>query len=90
MHVTEHKRRKEVLDRLARIEGHVRGLRKMVEEDKTCPEILLQFAAVRAALNKASRIVLEDHIETCMKEAAESGKTEQYIEELKEALSKLI
>ena len=90
MHNAQHKRRKEVLDRLARIEGHVRGLRKMVAEDKSCPEILLQVAAVRAALNKVSRIVLEDHMETCMKEAASSGDTEQHIEELKEALSKLI
>jgi DNA-binding FrmR family transcriptional regulator len=88
MHV--HKRRKEVSDRLARIEGHVRGLKKMVEEDKTCPEILLQVVAIRAALNKVSRIVLEDHVETCLKEAATSGETEQHLEELKEALSKLI
>jgi DNA-binding FrmR family transcriptional regulator len=86
----QHKRRKEVSDRLARIEGHVRGLRKMVEEDKTCPEILLQVIAIRAALNKVSRIVLEDHVETCLKEAATSGETEQNLEELKEALSKLI
>ncbi len=90
MHKAEHKRRKEVLDRLARIEGHVHGLRKMVEEDKSCPEILLQVAAIRAALNKVSRIVLEDHMETCMKDAASSGDTEQHLEELKDALSKLI
>jgi DNA-binding FrmR family transcriptional regulator len=90
MHTTEHKKRKEVLDRLARIEGHVHGLRKMVAEDKSCPEILLQVAAIRAALNKVSRIVLEDHMETCMKEAAASGDSEQHLEELKDALSKLI
>ena len=78
------------MDRLARIEGHVHGLRKMVEGDKTCPDILIQVAAVRAALNKVSGIVLEDHIETCMKEAVKSGETEQYITELKEALSKFI
>jgi DNA-binding FrmR family transcriptional regulator len=90
MHETQHKRRKEVLDRLARIEGHVHGLRKMVEEEKTCPEVLIQVAAVRAALNKVSRIILEDHIETCMKDAVKSGETEQYITDLKEALSKFI
>jgi len=83
-----HKRRKEVLDRLSRIEGHVRGLRKMVEDDKTCPEMLIQVAAVRAALNKVSQIVLEDHIETCMKEAVKAEETDRYIAELKEALSR--
>ncbi|MDR0492512.1 MAG: metal-sensitive transcriptional regulator [Nitrososphaerota archaeon] len=89
MHV-QHKRRKEVSDRLARIEGHVRGLKKMVEEDKTCPEILLQIIAIRAALGKVSRIILEDHIETCLKQAANSGETEQTLQELKDALSKLL
>ncbi len=86
--VTQHKRRKEVLDRLARIEGHVRGLRKMVEENKDCPQILIQVAAIRAALNKVSCIVIEDHVETCMQEAVKSGESEQYVIELKEALSK--
>jgi DNA-binding FrmR family transcriptional regulator len=89
MHV-QHKRRKEVSDRLARIEGHIHGLRKMVSENKTCPEILLQVVAIRAALNKVARIVLEDHVETCLKEVATSGETEQHLEELKEALSKLV
>ncbi|MDR1993569.1 MAG: metal-sensitive transcriptional regulator [Nitrososphaerota archaeon] len=89
MHV-QHKKRKEVSDRLARIEGHVHGLKKMVEENKTCPEILLQVIAIRAALNKTARIILEDHLETCLKQAATSGETEQTLEELKEALSKLI
>jgi DNA-binding FrmR family transcriptional regulator len=88
MHV--HKRRKDVSDRLARIAGHVNGVKNMVEAEKSCPDILLQIAAIRAALNKVSKIILEDHVETCLKEAATSGKTEQYIEELKETITKLI
>ncbi|MCL1970622.1 MAG: metal-sensitive transcriptional regulator [Candidatus Bathyarchaeota archaeon] len=88
MHV--HKRRKEVSDRLARIEGHVHGIKNMIETEKSCPDILLQLAAVRAAINKVSKLVLEDHIEACLKDANTSGDTERYIEELKEALSKLI
>jgi DNA-binding FrmR family transcriptional regulator len=88
MHV--HKRRKEVSDRLSRIEGHVHGVKNMVEADKSCPDVLLQIVAIRAALNKVSKLILEDHVESCLKEAASSGETEHYIEELKEALSKLI
>jgi DNA-binding FrmR family transcriptional regulator len=83
-----HRRRKEIVDRLSRIEGHVRGLRKMVEEDKSCPDVLIQAAAVRAAIDKVARIILEDHIETCMKEAVKAEKTDEYITELKEALSR--
>jgi DNA-binding FrmR family transcriptional regulator len=85
-----HKRRKEVADRLARIEGHVHGVKNMVENDKTCPEILLQIVAIRAALNKVSKIIIEDHVASCLKEAALSGETGQHFEELKEALSKLV
>jgi CsoR family transcriptional regulator, copper-sensing transcriptional repressor len=88
--LTPHKKRKDVMDRLARIEGHVRGLRRMVEEDKDCPELLIQVAAVRAALNQVGRIMLEDHMETCVLEAAKEGKSEKAIAELKDALVKFI
>lgn len=87
---TAHKRRKEVLNRLSRIEGHVRGLKKMVEEDKDCPELLIQVAAIRAALNQVGRILLEDHMETCVIEAAKEGTGDQSVESLKDALSKFI
>jgi len=85
-----HKRRKEVLDRLSRIEGHVRGVRKMVEEERGCPDILLQITAIRTALNKVGRIVLEDHVETCLINAVKQGKAERYISDLREALSQFI
>ena len=60
----------------------------MVEEDKDCPELLIQVAAVRAALNQVGRIMLEDHMETCVLEAAKEGKSEKAITELREALIK--
>jgi DNA-binding FrmR family transcriptional regulator len=50
--------------------------------------VLIQAAAVRAAIDKVARIILEDHIETCMKEAVKAEKTDEYITELKEALSR--
>jgi CsoR family transcriptional regulator, copper-sensing transcriptional repressor len=87
---TQHRRHKEVINRLSRIEGHVRGLRKMVEEDKDCSDILLQVAAVRAALNQVGRILLEDHMESCIVEATKQGQGEKAIEELKAALMKFI
>ena len=85
-----HKQRKNVRDRLVRAEGHVRGIIKMIDEEKECPDILLQIAAVKAALEKASVILLEDHIEHCLIEAVKSGDVEPQIEELKAALQKLI
>ena len=62
----EHEKRPEVLARLARIEGHVRGIRRMLEEEKPCDEVLLQLAAVRAALAGATRILLTDHFDHCI------------------------
>lgn len=83
-----HKHRKDVLDRLSRIDGHICGIRKMVEEDRDCSELLIQIAAVRAALNKVSKVLLEDHLETCLVDAEKAGEHEKYFSELKEALSK--
>ncbi len=87
---TQHKKRKEIINRLSRIEGHVRGLRRMVEEDKDCPDLLVQVAAIRAALNQVGRVLLEDHMETCVIEAAKEGQSEKALSDLKEALVKFI
>jgi len=88
--VPRHKSRKEVADRLAKIEGHVHGVRKMVDEGRSCADLLLQIAAVRSALDKVAKIVLEDHMETCLLDAVKSGKADESMAELKEALSKLL
>ena len=85
-----HKKSDDILKRLARAEGHVRGIAKMVQEDQACPAILLQTTAVQSALSKISQIMLEDHIETCVVKAIEEGRGEAAIQELKEALARLI
>jgi len=85
-----HMKHEDVIKRLARIEGHLRGVRRMVEEDKSCPEVLLQLAAVRAALDKVGRIVFEDHVETCVSKAIKEGAGESAVAELKEALARFL
>jgi len=85
-----HRKREDILKRLARAEGHVRGIAKMVQEDKDCPAILLQIAAVQSALSKVSQIMLEDHIETCVAKAIKEGRGEAAVQELKEAIARLI
>jgi len=62
----------------------------MIDEEKECPDILIQISAVKAALAKASVVLLEDHIEHCLIEAVKSGDVEPQLEELKTALQKLI
>jgi len=80
-HKHSHKHSKAVLNRLARASGHLTSIRNMVEGERDCSEVLVQLAAVRGAINKISEIVLRDHLEHCIIEAAESGD--------KEALNKI-
>jgi len=88
--LSTHKKSVEILKRLARAEGHVRGIARMVQEDKDCPAILLQIAAVQSALHRVSQIMLEDHIETCVAKAISEGRGDAAVQELKEAIARLI
>lgn len=65
------------LKRLSRIEGQVRGLSRMVEEDRYCIDIVTQVAAVRAALKKVEEEVLRDHVAHCVEHAIQSGDAEE-------------
>ncbi len=62
---------KPLLDRLARVEGQVRALRKMIEEDRTCPDVLNQLLAARSGLEQAGRIVLENYVDNCLTQQAD-------------------
>jgi len=87
---SQHKQTTAVINRLSRIEGHVRAIKRMIQEDKPCPDVLIQLAAVKSAIQKTSQIVLEDHVESCLSQAVEKGETDQEWESLKEALHKYI
>jgi len=87
---SHHKRTKAVINRLSRIEGHVRAIKRMIEEDNPCPDVLIQLAAVKSAIQKTSQVVLEDHMESCLSLAAEKGEKDQEWDSLKEALHKYI
>ena len=78
------------LRRLKNIEGQVRGIQRMVEEEKYCVDILTQISAVRAALNSVGMVILRRHIETCVSEAIQSGGDERshIIDELMSILGK--
>ena len=86
----EHKQTKAVIDQLARTAGHVTSIKRMVEEGRSCPDVLIQLAAVRAAIDRASRIVLEDHIESCLLGAAGNGTVDEEWTRLKDALDRFI
>ena len=72
----------DALKRLSYIEGHLRGIRKMVEDDQYCVDILKQTYAVQRALEKFDQVLLQDHIAHCVPEGIREGRDEQVLGEL--------
>lgn len=80
---------KDLLNRLNRVEGQIRGIKRMVEEDCYCPDIMVQVAAANAALKSFNKVLLANHIRTCVADDMREGKDET-IEELIETLGKVM
>ena len=80
---------KDLINRLNRIEGQIRGIRGMVERDAYCPDILVQVAAANAALNSFNKVLLANHIKTCVTNDILEGK-EETVDELVAVLQKLM
>ncbi len=80
---------KNLIHRLNRIEGQIRGIKGMVERDAYCTDILIQVAAVNAALNSFNKVLLANHIKTCVTKDIREGKDET-VDELLETLQKLM
>ena len=77
-----HADKQDVLKRLNYIEGHLGGIRKMIEEDKYCVDILRQTYAVRKAIEKLEGLLVDAHLHTCVPEGIASGKGDEIIDEL--------
>jgi DNA-binding FrmR family transcriptional regulator len=88
VHTEESLRR--LVNRLSRIEGHIRGIKTMVQQNSPCPDVLLQIAAVRGALDRVARIILDEHLTECIARAAEEGNIDVEIEQLKAALDRFL
>ena len=72
----------QLVRRLARIEGQVRGISRMIEREEYCVDILQQTSALRAAVDSLAMLVLEDHVQGCVRTAAEHGDADKYVEEV--------
>jgi len=81
--------KKALQDRLRRIEGQVRGLQRMVDEDQYCIDILTQLTAVLAALKAVGMGLLDDHVRHCVRESIEQGSGDEKVEELLAAVARL-
>jgi DNA-binding FrmR family transcriptional regulator len=74
----------DALKRLSYVEGHLSGIRKMLEEDKYCVDVLKQTYAVRRAIEKIEGILLEGHLHSCVVEGIKTGREDQVLDELKD------
>ncbi len=80
---------RDLLNRLSRVEGQIRGIKRMVEEDCYCPDIMVQVAAANAALKSFNKVLLANHIRTCVADDIRNGQDDT-IEELIETLGKVM
>ncbi len=81
--------KKDLQDRLRRIEGQVRGLQRMVDEDTYCIDILTQLNSVNAALKAVGMGLLDGHVRHCVRESLEQGRGDEKVEELMAAVGRL-
>lgn len=88
-HLHTHKQTKAVLNRMARLIGHLQSVRRMVEEGRDCSEILLQISAVDAALKNVGKIILKDHLEHCIVDAVQENDMEA-IARLEQAIDRFV
>lgn len=80
----------DILKRLRRIEGQVKGIQKMVESDECCSDILIQIAAIRAAINKVGGLMLENYSKSCIMKSAENSIDGESIDNLIETMLKFM
>ncbi|HEX3016171.1 MAG TPA: metal-sensitive transcriptional regulator [Desulfobacteria bacterium] len=82
--------KEDLIRRLKKVEGQVKGIQRMVDNDKYCVDILVQIAAVKAAINKVGTIILEQHTRGCVKNAIENQQGDDVIEELIDAIGRFM
>lgn len=78
--------KKSALNRLKTVRGHLDAVISMVEDDRYCPDVMKQVSALQGSLEKVNRIILQNHIETCVLTAVDEGRTERIVDELMESL----
>ncbi len=80
----DHKR--DALNRLKTVRGHLDAVISMVEEERYCPQVMKQVSALQASLERVNRILVKNHLETCVPEAIREGRAQEIVEELMETL----
>nr|WP_328228659.1 metal-sensing transcriptional repressor [Anaeromassilibacillus senegalensis] len=85
----KHENTKAVLNRLSRAIGHLEAVRKMVENGEDCAQVLIQLAAVKSAINNTGKVILKDHLNHCIVEAAKNGD-QKALDDLSAAIDQFV
>lgn len=80
--------KEDVIQRLKKIEGQVKGIQRMIDDNKCCVDVLIQIAAIRAAINKVGILVFESHTRECLKKALDENQEEKMIDDLIDVMIK--
>lgn len=89
--MSHHKLKKEdVIKRMNKIIGQLNGVRRMIEQDRDCPDVLLQIASARSALGKLGLMITEDHMEHCISESFQKGKGQESITSMSKAMKHML
>ncbi|SHJ23722.1 metal-sensitive transcriptional regulator [Lutispora thermophila] len=86
--LNKEERKQDILKRLRKIEGQVKGIQKMVEEDKCCGDIMIQISAIRSAINKVGGIMLDGYVKECIPEAYKNSNS--YDDKLNELIDTIV
>lgn len=78
--------KKDSLNRLKTVRGHVESVIRMVEEERYCPDVMKQVSALQGSLERVNRVLLQNHLETCVTHAIQEGRTAEIVEELMETM----
>ena len=89
-HVHSEESLRKLVNRLSRLEGHIRGIKTMLQDNRPCPDVLIQIAAVRGGIDRVARVILDEHLSECMARAVEEGNIEVEMDALKAALDRFI
>jgi len=89
-HVHSEESLRRIVNRLSRLEGQIRGIKTMVQDDRPCPEVLIQISAVKGGLDRLARVILDEHISDCITRAADEGNIEAELSALKSVLDRFI
>lgn len=87
--MVHHHDTQEIIHRLSRAIGHLESVRRMVEEERDCSEVLIQLAAVKSAINNTGKVILKDHINHCIVDAVETGE-QKALDDLSTAIDRFI